>query len=121
MNVQKCPLDGRFLVVSPDQEKSLLLVSDFVRADQYGSSEGLKNGELGRIYGMTVLMHTELAGVDTLVYQQSHVGFAMQKGAEFETDKDLKAVSDEFLLHQFYGVKVLDAGKRGVWFDGAGA
>jgi len=125
LSVQKVPMNDRYLVISPTQEKAMLLISDFVRADQYGSSEGLRNGELGRIYGFTVLVHTELDAVDSLIYHKSHVGFAMQAGAEFETDKNLKAVADQFLLHQIYGCETLDVtatgGRRGVYFDGAGA
>lgn len=121
LNVQKVSMDNRFLVISPDQEKAMLLISDFVRADSYGNAGGLMNGELGRIYGFTVLMHTELAAVETLVYHKSHVAYASQIAPSFDTDKDLKNVSDEFLLHMLYGVKVLDSGKRGVLFNTAGA
>lgn len=121
LNVQKVMMDNRFMVISPDQEKAVLLLSDFVRADSYGSPEGLRNGELGRIYGFTVLMHTELAAAQALFYHSSHAGFAAQLNPEYKTDTDLKSVSDEFLLHQIYGVKVLDSGKRGVYFNGSGS
>ena len=121
LNIQKAPLQDRFLLISPDQEKAMLLISDFVRADTYGNANGLMNGELGRIYGFTVLMHTELAVVDTIAYHKSHVGWASQMAPEFRQDFDLKSVSDEFLLHAVYGTKVLDGGVRGVYFNGTGA
>ena len=121
LNIQKVPLADRFMVISPDQEKAVLLLSDFVRADSYGTPDGLRNGELGRIYGFTVLMHTELAAVDSLFYHSSHVGYATQLNPEFKTDFDLKNVADEFLLHQLYGTRVLDLGKRGIYFNGTGA
>jgi hypothetical protein len=79
------------------------------------------NAELGRIYGFTVLMHTELVAAEFLAYHKSHAGYATQISPAFDTNKDLKNVSDEFLLHTLYGVKVLDSGKRGVWFNATGA
>jgi N4-gp56 family major capsid protein len=121
MNVQKVPMQDRFMVISPDQEKAVLSISDFVRADAYGSAGGLINAELGRLYGFTVLMHTELSAAHSLFYHKSHVGWAMQLNPEFATNFDLPSVSDEYLLHQIYGVKVLDSGKRGVFFNGSGS
>lgn len=121
MNVAKVAKAGRFMMVSPDQEKAMLLLSDFVRADAYGNAGGLINGEIGRVYGFTVLMHTELSAADALFWHPSHVGYATQLNPSFEQDKDLKGVKEEFLLHMLYGAKVLDGGKRGVYFNGTGA
>lgn len=121
LNVQVVPMSDRFLVVSPDQEKAMLAIADFVRADAYGNANGLMNGELGRIYGFTVLMHTSLSGVDTLAYHKSHAGWASQLDPEFKTDFNVPKVADEYLLHMIYGVSVLDSGKRGVYFNGTGA
>jgi N4-gp56 family major capsid protein len=124
LNVQNVPMDGRYLVLPPDQEKSMLLISDFVRADAYGSSGGLVNGEIGRLYGFTVVMwnvSASLAANEFLAYHKGHVGFAQQLTPEFETQKELKSVSDEFLLHHIYGTTVLDSGKRGVLFNSTGA
>lgn len=121
LNVQNVPMDGRFLAVSPDQEKAMLSIADFVRADAYGNAGGLMNGELGRIYGFTVIMHNSLSAVDSIAYHKSHVGFALQLQPEFKTQFELASVSDEFLLHQIYGSKVLDSGKRGVYYNGSGS
>jgi hypothetical protein len=120
LNVAIVPAMGRWLVVSPDKEKTLLSASDFVRADSYGSAAGLQNGELGKLYGTTVIMHTGLVGDEMLYYHPSHVGFAMQLSPEYATNFDLKSVSDEFLLHQIYGTIVFDGGKRGVLINASG-
>lgn len=121
LNVQNIPMQDRYLVVSPDQEKALLSIADFVRADAYGSAAGLMNAELGRIYGFTVLMHTSLSAADTLAYHKSHAGMAMQLAPEYHTNFDVPKVADQYLLHQLYGVKVMDSGKRGVYINGSGA
>lgn len=122
LNVQKVPMAGRYMLISPDQEKAMLQIANFIEVDKYGADAvALKNGELGRIYGFTVLMHTELAANETLFYHESHAAFARQLQVEYATSFDLKSVSQEFLMHHLYGVKVLDLGKRGVFFNGAGA
>lgn len=121
LNVGVVPMQDRVLVVSPAQEKAMLAIADFVRADAYGSAAGLMNGELGRIYGATVLMHTSLSDAEALYYHKSHVGFAQQLQPEYQTDFSLKSVAQEYLLHHIYGVKVLDSGKRGVFLNATGA
>ncbi len=114
LNVQNVPMDNRFLAIAPDEEKALLSISDFVRADAYGSAGGLINGEIGRIYGMAVIMSNVVTAGLPIVYHKSCVGFAQQLTPEYDTDKDLKNTSKEYLLNHIYGVEVLDGGKRQV-------
>lgn len=114
LNVQNVPMDNRFLGIAPDEEKAILSISDFVRADAYGSAGGLINGEIGRLYGMIVVMSNVFTAGTPVVYHKSAVGFAKQLDAEYSTDKDLKNSAKEYLLEQIYGVAVLDGGKRQV-------
>lgn len=56
LNVANVPMEGRFVVVPP-WYYALLLGSDlFARVDASGSSEGLRNGIVGRAFGFDVLM-----------------------------------------------------------------
>lgn len=121
LNVQNCPLTDRYMVIHPTQEKAMLLLSDFVRADSYGSPNGLREAELGRIYGFTVLMHNSMTNPNSLFYHKSHVGYATQMQPQFDSDKELKSVSMQYLMHLLYGVLVLDSGKRGVLINATGA
>jgi uncharacterized membrane protein YhfC len=114
-------MEGRTLLVPPDQEKAMLLISDFVRADAYGSSGGLINGEIGRVYGFRVMMHNNLSAAEFLTYHAGHVGFGQQLSTEYLTDIEVKSLSTEYALHHVYGVKVLDSGKRGVFSNATGA
>lgn len=114
LNVQNVPMGDRFLLVNPLHEKELLLIDDFVSADKYGSAQAVQLGELGRIFGMPVLMSNVVTDKKVVAFHRSAVAFAQQLAPEFETDKDLKAVADEFLMHVLYGAKVLDSGKRQV-------
>lgn len=120
LNLAKVPMSDRTLVISPDQEKSMLLISDFVRAESYGDPSGLREAELGRIYGFTVLMHTELAAAEMIAYHKSAVGYAAQAEVKFERDRELRSLSDEFAISTKYGVKVLDTGKRQVVMNATG-
>jgi len=115
-------MDGSlYCLISPDQEKNMLNIANFISAEQYGGREALLNGEIGRVFGFKILVSTILAGVDALFYHSSHVGWALQGAPEFKQDYSLQSVSDEFLLNQIYGVNALDSGKRGVYFNGTGS
>ena len=123
LNVASVPQADRFLVIPPDQEKAMLLISDFVRADSYGSPAGVRNAELGRIYGFTVMMWNDatLPATEMVAYHKTHVGYATQIGSKFETDRDVPALANNYAMSWLYGVDVLDSGKRGVRFNTTGA
>lgn len=120
LNVQNVPQEDRFMLISPTKEKEILSIPTFVEVDRYGPNDAISNGELGRIYGFRVMMHTQLAAAESLFYHKSHVGYASQLNAEFKKDQDLSKVADEYLLHSIYGATVLDTGKRGVFYNGSG-
>jgi N4-gp56 family major capsid protein len=119
LNIQSVPMDNRYLGIAPDQEAALLAISDFVRADAYGSAGGLVNGEIGRLYGMTVVMSNVFTAARAYVWHKSAVGFAQQMTPEYSTDVDLKNTAKEYLLQHIYGAKVLDLGKRQVLLGSA--
>lgn len=115
LNVQNVPMMNRFMLISPDREKEMLSIANFVEVDKYGpGAQPLASGELGRIYGFRVLMHNEIPATDTIFYHSSAVGFAQQLQPEFRSDFQLRSASQEYLLHHIYGVEVLDGGKRQV-------
>jgi hypothetical protein len=121
LNKQNVPMSDRFMVISPDQEKAALQIANFIQQDRYAGNMAIMNGELGMAYGFRILVHNSLSAADALFYHKSHVAFARQLQPEFLTDVSLASVAQEFLMHHIYGAKVLDSGKRGVYFDGAGA
>jgi N4-gp56 family major capsid protein len=121
LNVQNVPMEDRFICISPDQEKAMLSIGDFVKADAYGNAGGLMNGELGRIYGFKVMMHTSLAAVDSLIYHKSAVGVAFGFAPEFGEVFSATKVADEMVLHHLMGASVMDSGKRQVYFNGTGS
>jgi hypothetical protein len=74
----------------------------------------LINGEIGKLYGMTVVMSNVVTAGLPIVYHKSAVGFAQQMTPEYQTNFDLKNTAKEYLLQHIYGVEVLDSGKRQV-------
>lgn len=119
LNIQNVPMDERWLGIHPTEEKALLGIANFIRADAYGDAGGLVNGEIGRVFGMRVIMSNVFTENRAIVYHKSAVGFSQQLQPEFKTDEDLKSISKEYLLHHLYGVKVLDSGKRQVLLGSA--
>lgn len=103
-----------FIGVSPASEKNLLAIDDFVHVDKYGSSDGLVNGELGRLYGARVVMSNEFDDAKTIVWHPTAVAFSRQVQPKFETDRDLPNLADLVSLSHLYGTIVLDAGVRQV-------
>jgi len=122
LNVQSVDLADRFMLVGPDQEKALLQIDNFISTEKYGNSEAVQNGELGRLFGMKVLMSTSanLAADEMLVYHRSACAYATQISPKFETQRNVLKVLDEYALSQLYGVKLLDSGKRNVLFNNDG-
>ena len=115
LHEQNVPFNECVIVVSPKSETDLLAISDFVHVDRYGAdAQGLRNGELGKLYGAPVIMTNVAADLKTLIYHPSHVALSIQKSTSFETQRDLPNVATEYLMNQIYGSKVLDAGVRGV-------
>jgi len=50
--------DPDHMIVHPDLEAELLKIDNFVHADEYGDDQNVKTGEMGRVFGMTVLSST---------------------------------------------------------------
>ena len=108
-------LDPRecYMAIGPDKEKDMLAITDFIHAEKYGSSEGIVNGEIGRLFGVRVVVHTSLSG-EMLMWHPSAVGYAIQQPTELDMDKDLPNLAMRYSLDYIAGFEVLDGGKRNV-------
>lgn len=49
------PMEGRFVVVSPEFHARLLLDNRFIKVNEAGTSEGLRNGMVGRAAGFDII------------------------------------------------------------------
>ena len=121
LNDQDVPDDERFMVISTAQEAELLDIDQFVSAEKYGSRDALLNGELGRIFGFTVIMTSVCAADVTLYYHRSACAFARQIEPKWETDRNLSKLANEYSLSGLFGAKILDSGKRNVTANATGS
>jgi hypothetical protein len=63
LNKQSVPSDGRYVVIPPEFLSGLLYDPRFTRVDASGSSEGLRNGIVGRALGFDVLVSNNVPTV----------------------------------------------------------
>lgn len=117
LDIQKVPQDGRYLAVSPNSYSKLLAISDFIRTDAVAAnqtSEGLRPGVVGRIYGFEVFMSQAVTVDQDIAFHRSALAYGVQQGVSYETDLDLPNLAQLHSFDQIYGVKGLDLGKRHV-------
>lgn len=111
---------GMVLLVSVEQEKAMLNIQNFIHANEYGAREALLNGEIGRVYGMRVVVSNLLADNEAFAYHRSAVAFAAQKEVSFERQRsDVTLQSWEYAFSVGYGATIMDDGKRVVYMLGA--
>ena len=120
LSVSEVPEGDRFLLIPPTQEKAMLQISNFIQADRYGSSEALRNGELGRVFGFTVLVST-VAESDNLcvAYHKDSVAWAWQKQVSLDSQKDLDNLSTKYAMSAIFGAKELAQGVKQVLIGSA--
>jgi hypothetical protein len=114
LQLQYIPFQECWIGVSPGSENDLLAITNFISADVYGSSAGLVNGEIGRLYGARVVMSAAFADLKTIVWHPSAVAFGMQRQPNFDSMKDLSNLAMLYSVDALYGAVTLDSGKRQV-------
>lgn len=102
-----------YVGIGTAQEKNMLAIDNFISAEKYGNNEPIMNGEIGRVYGMRVIVHTGF-GVETCFWHQSAVGIAFQQAVRVQRDYDLAQLAWRYSLDYLAGFEVLDGGKRNV-------
>lgn len=118
LNIQNVPMDDRYVLIPPSKEADMLKIDNFIKANEYGSREALLNGEIGRVFGFTVIVsNVSESDAACVAYHRSHVAFAFQRAVRFETDRDMANLATRLGADTIYGCKVLDSGKRGVFAD----
>jgi len=101
-----------FLGLGSAQEKNMLAIADFIDASKYGSNEPILNGEIGKVYGMRVIVSNVFSGTDSYAWHPSAVGFAMQQDVRVQREYDLANLAWRYSLDYVGGFEVLDSGKR---------
>ncbi len=102
------------LAVAPSQESEMLQLSNFIDASKYGSAGALSNGEIGKVFGATVIVHNDVENLKSLMFHKSAVGYASQFGPRFQTESSLVDLGRRYSMDHLFGGSVLDGGKRAV-------
>lgn len=105
-----------YIGVGPEKESELLNISDFIDASKYGNNEAIMNGEIGKIYGMKVLVHTGFSDF-MCTWHKSAVGFAFGQQMTYANQTDLANLGMRHSVSMIHGAEVLDSGKRCVFTD----
>ena len=102
------------MLVGADQEKAMLKIADFVRADYYGSSN-IPSGEIGRVWGMPVMVHQGVAAGKAYFYSKDAVGIAFQKAPSMAEQPEIAYGTNakRVAIDQLFGVKALQTGELG--------
>lgn len=125
------PKQGRMLVVSPEVE--MLLLQDpqnrLVRYSDSGSTDALREAQIGRLYGMPVIGSTELTALSFIIMSRDAFVFVLRApqvpagcpfGASisyqglalrFIRDYDSAFMQDRAIVNVFAGAQVLDAAR----------
>lgn len=112
--------DDRWLIVSPKQEKEMLNISNFIKADEYGAREALLDGEIGRIFGFRVMVHNGLSDNEAIAYQKQAVAIAVQQEIKFETERNVKRQDTDYAFSILAGYTVLEQGVKQVLLNATG-
>lgn len=109
------PLSERYLLVGPEYETLLLRENSFINAEKYGSVQPVQVGEIGRIFGFTVIVSAspEIPAGGFLAYHRMGSHFARQIAPKFESERRVLGHRNDYSLSQIYGgVCVDDAASR---------
>lgn len=117
LNRNNVSQSDRVLLISPEKEKDMLNIDNFLHADKYGAREALLNGEIGRVFGFKVLVSNLLTAAQAFAYQRECIGYAMQKRVDFETQRaDVNIRATDYSYAVGWGFTLMYDGKKGVKF-----
>ena len=111
LNRANVPTEGRYVVVSPEFTGSLLRDNRFVRVNESGTEEGLRNGMIGRAAGFDILEsnNTPNPSSDTQVIQAGYPGAITYAEQILETEalRLQTTIADAIRGLHVYGAKLL--------------
>lgn len=108
------PMTDVTLAISTAFEEDMLNVTDFINAEKYGSTAPVQNGEIGRVFGVRVVVSpllTAAAGARAIMWHRESVALGFQAQAEYDEQKDLQNLGTRYSLDQLYGVQALQSGQ----------
>ena len=104
-----------YLAISPEQEAGMLAINKFTLAEQYGS-QIIPAGVLGRIYGVNVVVSTQVEADEYYMYDRDGLCIGFQRGPTLgeRGAPEYGATAMLKTLDQKFGVKGLQIAQAGV-------
>lgn len=111
LNRANVPTEGRYVVASPEFTGSLLKDSRFIKVNESGTDQGLRNGMVGRAAGFDILEsnNTPNPSGDTQVIQAGYPGAITYAEQILETEalRLQSTIADAIRGLHVYGAKLL--------------
>ncbi len=110
-------MDQMALVIAYDQEKEMLKLPEFSRYEYRGiGREPVFSGMIGAVYGVNVILNTQLKAGQAIMVEKSGCGIAFQEGAQVDSNKNLAYGSGgvEYVVDQLFAVGGLQLGEKGL-------
>ena len=77
--------------IAPDQEKAMLALPEFSRYDYRGVGPApILNGVIGSVYGVPVIVNTQIGAGQAFMIEEGGCGFAFQRAPAVGQDTDLR-------------------------------
>ena len=94
------------LVVSVDQEKAMLKIDEFTRAEVYGSAV-IPSGMIGKVYGVPVYVHNGLAASTYYMFEKSGLAVGFQKAPSMseQSANEYGTGAKRTAMDQLFGAK----------------
>jgi N4-gp56 family major capsid protein len=99
-----------FLLIGPVFEEAMLNVADFIDTSKYGSNVPIMNGEIGKVFGLRVIVSELITASKAWVYHREALALGFQQLPVFEEQMDLAQLGMRQSLDQLYGIKVMQSG-----------
>lgn len=103
------------LVVSNDQHKALLKITEFTEHQIYGPNDAIRAGQIGTVYGMPVIRRSGLAASTYYLYGKEAVAAGFQSGPQMDSEKDIQYGTGamRFAMDVLYGLKAMRLNEKG--------
>lgn len=94
------------LVVSVDQEKAMLKIDEFTRAEIYGSAV-IPSGMIGKVYGVPVYVHNGLGAQTYYMFEKSGLAVGFQKAPSMseQSANEYGTGAKRTAMDQLFGAK----------------
>lgn len=113
LDLKGIPRENRVFVVNPTDYKRMMQLSCFLKANESGSDQALRNGQIGRVFGAPVIMSRLVTAGTILYFHRDHVRYARQGETSILRADEPKLGCKVMSFTAKFGHTVIKGGCRG--------